>query len=305
LNLEGRAAHEPARKDDFFSSLLTSCKLVRYIPMKLCRFQSLHFSAAQISRPQEEPALEQPDLRWGVITDAHVQEISGELAGEWKLSGKSFPLTEIKLAAPIEPSKIVCVGRNYREHAVELGNELPQEPLIFLKPPSSIVGPGEPIVLPVISQRVDHEGELAVVIGRTCAHLNDDADIRPYIFGYTCVNDVTARDIQKREQQFTRAKSFDTFCPLGPVIETELDVNDVLVETYVNGNTRQSGRTSLMNFGVDYLVRWISRMMTLVPGDVIATGTPAGVAALAPGDVVEVAISGVGTLSNPVVARQT
>lgn len=273
--------------------------------MKLCRFQSLHFSAAQVRGPQEEPAVEPPDLRWGVIADTHVPEISGELFGEWKLSGRSYPLAEIELAVPVEPGKIVCVGRNYREHAAELGNAVPQEPLIFLKPPSSVIGPGEPIVLPAISQRVDHEGELAVVIGRTCAHLNDVDDIRSYIFGYTCVNDVTARDIQKKDQQFTRAKSFDTFCPLGPVIETELDVSDVLVETFVNGDRRQSGRTSLMNFPVDYLIRWISRMMTLLPGDVIATGTPAGVGSLAPGDVVEVVVGGVGTLSNPVVTQQS
>lgn len=244
-------------------------------------------------------------MRWGVIEDTQVEEISGELTGKWGLSGRSYPLAEINFAVPVEPSKIVCVGRNYREHAAELGNAVSQEPLIFLKPPSSIIGPGELIVLPAISERVDHEGELAVVIGRTCAQLRDGDDVRPYVLGYTCVNDVTARDIQKREQQFTRAKGFDTFCPLGPIIETELDVADVLVETFVNGNRRQSGRTSLMNFPVDFLIRWISRMMTLVPGDVIATGTPAGVASLAPGDVVEVVVDGVGTLSNSVVAQQT
>jgi 2-keto-4-pentenoate hydratase/2-oxohepta-3-ene-1,7-dioic acid hydratase in catechol pathway len=273
--------------------------------MKLCRFQSLRFSAEQIRSPQEEPVFEFPNLRWGVIADTQVQEISGELAGEWKLSGRTYPLAEIELAVPVEPGKIVCVGRNYREHAAELGNAVPQEPLVFLKPPSSIIGPGEPIVLPAISQRVDHEAELAVVVGRVCAHLGDAQDIRPYIFGYTCLNDVTARDIQKKDQQFTRAKSFDTFCPLGPVIETELDVSDVLVEGFVNGNRRQSGRTSLMNFPVDYLIRWISRMMTLLPGDVIATGTPAGVGSLAPGDVVEVVVDGVGTLRNPVIAQQS
>lgn len=271
--------------------------------MKLCRFQSLRFSTMQVGGPADQPRVEQPDLRWGVIKDNRVQEISGEIASEWKLSGCEHPLNEIQLAAPIEPSKIVCVGRNYREHAAELGNAVPQEPLIFLKPPSSIIGPGEPIVLPGVSQRVDHEGELAVVIGRTCSRLSDGDDVRPYIFGFTCVNDVTARDIQKKEQQFTRAKGFDTFCPLGPVIETELDVSDVIVETFVNGQRRQSGRTSLMNFSVEYLIRWISRMMTLLPGDVIATGTPAGVSSLAEGDVVEVVVGGVGTLSNPVIAQ--
>lgn len=273
--------------------------------MKLCRFQSLHFSPAEVRRPGQEPSVTPPDLRWGVIAGAEVQEVSGEPASEWKFSGQTYPLAEIQFAVPVEPSKIVCVGRNYRDHAAELGNPLPPEPLIFLKPPSAIVGPGEPIVLPAISQRVDHEGELAVVIGRTCAHLADSEDVRPYIFGYTCINDVTARDIQKREQQFTRAKSFDTFCPLGPVIETELDASNVLVETFVNGQRRQSGRTSLMNFSVDFLVRWISRMMTLLPGDVIATGTPAGVGPLVPGDLVEVVVDGVGTLSNTVVAQQS
>jgi 2-keto-4-pentenoate hydratase/2-oxohepta-3-ene-1,7-dioic acid hydratase in catechol pathway len=202
--------------------------------------------------------------------------------------------------APADPSKIVCIGRNYAAHAAELGNEVPKEPLMFLKPPSSLAGPAEPIVLTQYSQRVEHEGELAIVIGRRCAHLRDSDDALSYVFGYTCLNDVTARDIQKSDVQFTRGKGFDTFCPVGPHIETELDPKNVLVETRVNGAVRQSGNTSLMIYPCDFLVRWISRMMALLPGDVIATGTPAGVGPLVAGDTVEVSVAGIGVLRNPV-----
>jgi 2-keto-4-pentenoate hydratase/2-oxohepta-3-ene-1,7-dioic acid hydratase in catechol pathway len=200
----------------------------------------------------------------------------------------------------VDPSKIVCIGRNYAAHAAELGNEVPKEPLMFLKPPSSLAGPAEPIVLTQYSQRVEHEGELAIVIGRRCAHLRDSDDALSYVFGYTCLNDVTARDIQKSDVQFTRGKGFDTFCLVGPHIETELDPKNVLVETRVNGAIRQSGNTSLMIYPCDFLVRWISRMMTLLPGDVIATGTPAGVGPLVAGDTVEVSVAGIGVLRNPV-----
>jgi 2-keto-4-pentenoate hydratase/2-oxohepta-3-ene-1,7-dioic acid hydratase in catechol pathway len=196
------------------------------------------------------------------------------------------------------------VGRNYAAHAAELGNEVPKEPLIFLKPPSSIVGPEEPIVLPNCSKNVHHEGELAVVMGRRCSQLSDADDPLCYVLGYTCLNDVSARDIQQSDVQFTRAKGFDTFCPVGPHIETELDPAHVLVETHINGTRRQSGNTSLMIYPVAFLVRWISRMMTLVPGDVIATGTPAGVGPLVAGDMVEVSVAGIGVLRNPVHAPQ-
>jgi 2-keto-4-pentenoate hydratase/2-oxohepta-3-ene-1,7-dioic acid hydratase in catechol pathway len=204
------------------------------------------------------------------------------------------------LAAPVLPSKIVCVGRNYAAHAAEFGHEMPKEPMIFLKPPSSVIGPGESIVLPKYSQRVEHEAELGLVIGKTCSHLKDDEDPLCYLLGYTCVNDVTARDLQKSDVQFTRAKGFDTFCPVGPHIETELHPHNVLVEAHVNGTQKQSGDTSLMAFPVAFLVRWISRMMTLVPGDLIATGTPAGVGPLVAGDTVEVSVAGIGVLRNPV-----
>jgi len=182
---------------------------------------------------------------------------------------------------------------------------VPQEPLIFLKPPSAIIGPGETIVLTPQSQRVEHEGELALIVGRRCAQLKDTDDPLGYLLGYSCLNDVTARDLQKSDVQFTRAKGFDTFCPVGPYIETELDPSDVLVELLVNGVLRQSGRTSLMIYPVAFLVRWISRVMTLNPGDLIATGTPAGVGPLAAGDVVEVSVGGVGVLRNPVEAPRT
>jgi 2-keto-4-pentenoate hydratase/2-oxohepta-3-ene-1,7-dioic acid hydratase in catechol pathway len=208
----------------------------------------------------------------------------------------------VRLVAPVDPSKIVGIGRNYAAHAAELGNEVPKEPLMFLKPPSSIVGPEQPVVLTPYSERVEHEGELAIVIGRRCSHLRDSDNALSYVLGYTCLNDVTARDIQKSDVQFTRGKGFDTFCPVGPHIETDLDLANALVETRVNAALRQSGNTSLMIYPCAFLVRWISRMMTLYPGDVIATGTPAGVGPLVAGDVVEVSVAGIGVLRNPVQA---
>jgi 2-keto-4-pentenoate hydratase/2-oxohepta-3-ene-1,7-dioic acid hydratase in catechol pathway len=205
------------------------------------------------------------------------------------------------LLAPVRPSKIVCVGRNYREHAAELGNEVPTEPLIFFKPPSSLLGPGENIRRPKLSQRVDFEGELGVVIGRTCYKLGDSEDVRPYILGYTCVNDVTARDLQKKDGQWTRGKGFDTFCPVGPLVTDEIDPwAGVGVETYVNGEIRQNGNTRDFIFALDVALRYISQVMTLVAGDLIATGTPSGVGPLIAGDVVEVRVEGVGTLRNSV-----
>jgi 2-keto-4-pentenoate hydratase/2-oxohepta-3-ene-1,7-dioic acid hydratase in catechol pathway len=229
-----------------------------------------------------------------------VREITGLPWDNWVEGHKIWDLKHVRLLAPCAPSKIVCVGRNYAAHAAELGNELPKEPLIFLKPPSSLIGPEEPIVLPKYSNRVEHEAELGVVIGKKCAHLADDADPLSYVLGYTCLNDVTARDLQKADVQFTRAKGFDSFCPVGPHIETQLDPSDVLVECRVNGATRQSGSTSLMAYPAAFLVRWISRMMTLFPGDLIATGTPAGVGPIVAGDTVEVSVAGIGVLRNPV-----
>lgn len=232
-----------------------------------------------------------------------MREISGAPWEAWKRTERTWKLTDVNFAAPVQPRKIVCVGRNYAAHAAELGNEVPKEPLIFLKPSSSIIGPEENIVLTPYSQRIEHEGELAMVVGKRCAHLVDSDDALSYVLGYTCLNDVTARDLQKSDVQFTRAKSFDTFCPVGPHIETELAPADVLVETYVNGVKRQCGSTALMVYPCAFIVRWISRMMTLEPGDLIATGTPAGVGPLLPGDAVEVRIAGIGVLRNRVHAH--
>lgn len=207
---------------------------------------------------------------------------------------------EVSVLAPVTPSKIVCVGRNYADHAAELGNEVPKSPLLFLKAPSSIIGSGDEIKIPEQSAQVEHEGELAIVIGKKAKDIADDEDPLKYVLGYTCLNDVTARDIQRADVQFTRGKSFDTFCPVGPIIETELDVSDVRVITTVNGEVRQDGRTSQMVFPIPFLVRYISRQMTLLPGDVIATGTPSGVSKMNPGDVCEVTVEGIGTLRNRV-----
>ena len=211
----------------------------------------------------------------------------------------------LDIGPDFQPSKIVCVGRNYADHAAELGNDVPKEPLLFLKAPSSLIHNGDEIVIPTYSGRVEHEGELAVIIGDVCRDLPDDADVSEYVRGYTCLNDVTARDLQKSDVQFTRAKSFDTFCPMGPHIETDLDVTDLRVTTRVNSEVRQDGRTSQMVFPVEFLIRYISRMMTLMPGDVIATGTPAGVSRMAPGDICEVEIEGIGILKNPVAETRT
>ena len=206
----------------------------------------------------------------------------------------------IEIDRGFSPSKIVCVGRNYAEHAAELGNPVPTEPLLFLKAPSALIHNGEPIVIPQLSSQVEHEGELAVVISKACKDLALDADVSPYVLGFACLNDVTARDVQRKDVQFTRGKSFDTFCPIGPHIETDLDVSDIRVITRLNGEVRQDGRTSQMVFPVDFLIRYISNMMTLNAGDVIATGTPSGVSKMISGDVCEVEIEGIGILTNPI-----
>jgi 2-keto-4-pentenoate hydratase/2-oxohepta-3-ene-1,7-dioic acid hydratase in catechol pathway len=211
----------------------------------------------------------------------------------------SIPLAEAALLAPVEPSKIVCVGRNYREHAAELGNEVPPEPLIFFKPPSAVIGPGQIILRPKMSARVDHEAELGVVIGKRCRNLKADEDVRPYILGYTCVNDVTARDLQKRDGQWTRGKGFDTFCPVGPVVVDTVDPwAGVDVEARVNGQVKQQGNTRDFIFSLDVIIRYIAQVMTLLPGDLIATGTPSGVGPLVAGDKVEIMVAGIGSLQN-------
>jgi len=206
----------------------------------------------------------------------------------------------MRLKDPFVPSKIVCVGRNYREHAAELGNKMPDEPLLFLKAPSAIIASGDDIVLPGASQQVEHEGELGVVIGRIARNIPGDEDPLSYVLGYTCVNDVTARDLQRKDVQFTRGKSFDTFCPVGPWIETDIDPGNVEIQTRLNGEVKQKGNTADMAFPVAFLIRYISEIMTLYPGDLIATGTPAGVSRLKPGDIVEVEVAGIGVLQNRV-----
>jgi 2-keto-4-pentenoate hydratase/2-oxohepta-3-ene-1,7-dioic acid hydratase in catechol pathway len=212
----------------------------------------------------------------------------------------SLELDAVQILAPVKPSKVVCVGRNYREHAAELGNKMPEEPLLFLKPPSSVIASGDRIELPSQSQQVEHEGELGVVIGRTARKLTDDDDPLSFVFGYTCVNDVTARDLQRKDVQFTRGKSFDTFCPVGPWIVTDINPANVQVTTRVNGEVKQNGNTADMAFPVSFLIRYISSVMTLNPGDLIATGTPAGVSRMKHGDEVEVEVERIGILKNSI-----
>jgi 2-keto-4-pentenoate hydratase/2-oxohepta-3-ene-1,7-dioic acid hydratase in catechol pathway len=214
-----------------------------------------------------------------------------------------IPFGRAALLAPVAPSKIVCIGRNYRDHAAELGNEVPKEPLIFLKATSALLAPGATIHLPPQSERVDFEGELAIVIGRRASRIGAEEDVTPYIRGYTIVNDVTARDLQKSDGQWSRAKGFDTFCPAGPIVTDEIDPDAGLsVETRLNGAVRQQGSTLDLIFPIAHLLRYITAAMTLMPGDLIPTGTPAGVAPMQPGDLVEVAVQGIGTLGNPVSA---
>jgi 2-keto-4-pentenoate hydratase/2-oxohepta-3-ene-1,7-dioic acid hydratase in catechol pathway len=255
--------------------------------MKFCRFLPLSAPGSRTHGPS-----------YGLLDGDAVREIAGLPWDGWVEGHTIWDLKNVRLLSPCKPSKIVCVGRNYAAHAAEMGNDMPKEPLIFLKPPSSLIGPDEVIVLPKASNRIEHEGELGLIIGKKCSHLSEDADPLSFLLGYTCVNDVTARDLQKADVQFTRAKGFDTFCPTGPYIETQLNPRDVLVECRVNGATRQSGSTSQMAYPVAFLVRWISRIMTLYPGDLIATGTPAGVGPLVAGDTVEVSVAGVGVLRN-------
>ena len=262
--------------------------------MKLCRFRlkGKGGSAAQ------------PEILQGVISGETVRQVSGDIVGKWEVTSQSWPLADVKLMPPVvAPSKIVCLGRNYLEHAAEFNNAPPKEPLIFLKPPSSLLAPDDPIVLLPEVQRIDFEGELAVIMSRECHGLRDGADYRPYVAGYTLLNDVSARDYQAFDKQWTRAKSFDTFCPMGPVMETEFDVTHSTIETRLNGVRKQYAPFTDMLFPIDVIIPWISRVMTLLPGDVIATGTPSGVGPMKAGDVVEIIVPEIGTLRNPTVNR--
>ena len=220
-----------------------------------------------------------------------------------RYTGQSYPVADVRLLAPVLPTKVVAIGKNYADHAREMGGEPPDEPVIFLKPSTSVTGPGDPVARPVkLSERVDFEGELAVVIGRLCRDVPPER-VREVIFGYTCANDVTARDLQAKDGQWTRAKGFDTFCPLGPWIETGLDPSDLELTTTVNGEVKQHARTSQLLHDVTAVVCYVTSVMTLLPGDILLTGTPAGIGPLVHGDRVSVAIQGIGALTNPVVDR--
>jgi 2-keto-4-pentenoate hydratase/2-oxohepta-3-ene-1,7-dioic acid hydratase in catechol pathway len=246
--------------------------------------------------------------RFGLVGEADGVQVVAVLAGDplyagIELTGQRHAVDDVRLLAPVIPrSKVVGVGRNYAAHAEELGNEVPGEPLIFLKPNTSVVGPGDPIVYPAATANLQHEGELAVVIGRICKDIGVER-VPEVVLGYTVANDVTARDLQKQDATWTRGKGFDTFCPLGPWIETDLDISDLRVTTTVGDDVRQDGRTSLMIFDVPTLVSYVSGVMTLLPGDLILTGTPAGVGPMSVGDRVSVTVEGIGTLTNPVVSR--
>lgn len=231
----------------------------------------------------------------------HVVLLQGHPFGEWALTDQVAPLSQVQLLAPVLPSKVVCLGKNYTEHARELGGDVPDEPLVFLKPSTSVIGPGDPIRLPALSDEVHHEAELAVVIGRMCRKVGVE-DAAKVVLGYTCANDVTARDLQARDGQWSRAKGFDTFCPLGPWIDTDFDpAEPARISCRVNGEVRQDGTTGDMVHGIAEQIAHISAFTTLLPGDVILTGTPAGVGPITAGDEVEVEIERIGTLTNPVV----
>jgi 2-keto-4-pentenoate hydratase/2-oxohepta-3-ene-1,7-dioic acid hydratase in catechol pathway len=242
-------------------------------------------------------------VRYGVLEGEDIRPLARPIFVGADATAETVPLSQAVLLAPCAPSKIVALGLNYHDHAQEFGREAPDEPLIFLKPGTAVIGPGADIIYPGMSRRVDYEAELAVVIGKT-AHRVAERDAFQYIMGYTAFNDVTARDLQKKDGQFTRAKGFDTFAPLGPWIETEIaDPDNLVVEAYLNGERRQQSNTSNMVFKVARLVSFISHVMTLLPGDVIATGTPAGIGPMRVGDVVEIRVEGIGTLRNRIVAE--
>ena len=241
------------------------------------------------------------DITYGAVEPEGIRLHRGTPLVAWEPTETVVAWNEARLLAPVIPTKIVAVGRNYVDHATEMGADVPDEPIIFLKPPTTVVGPMQPIRLPSDSVEVHHEAELAIVMGKVTRNVEIE-DVGPSILGYTAANDVTARDLQRRDKQWTRAKSFDTFCPLGPAIDTELDpLEGLSIICRVNGEIRQSGSTSDMIFGVGELVSYVSRIMTLLPGDVILTGTPSGVGPIEAGDRVEVDVEGVGVLMNPVV----
>ena len=239
-------------------------------------------------------------ISYGILRGEFLYRIDGSIFRSFRVTHQKVSIGDVVLLPPVKPSKIVAIGANYLKHAMEMGRKLPEEPLIFLKPPSAVVGPNDIIVYPKMAKRVDYEGELAFIIKKRARLLKESDGSDSYILGYTCFNDVTARDLQEKDGQFTRAKSFDTFAAVGPCIETDIDPSRLRLKTFVNGKLRQSANTSSQIFTVPFLLRFISNIMTLIPGDIITTGTPAGVGPLSPGDRVDVQIEGIGTLSNMV-----
>jgi 2-keto-4-pentenoate hydratase/2-oxohepta-3-ene-1,7-dioic acid hydratase in catechol pathway len=264
--------------------------------MKYCKFLS------SSGFPRYAYVEERDGADWAVAPmEPPTEDLAARLQPKSADTFTSAPFSSLKLLAPVTPSKIVCIGRNYKEHAAEFGNEVPKEPLLFLKPPSSLLAPGGMVKMPALSKRVDYEGELAIVIGQRCSRLSPAEDPLDYIRGYTIVNDVTARDIQKSDGQWTRGKGWDTFCPVGPIVSDEIDPLDgdpVTVNTRLNGQVKQQGSTADLIFPIDFLLRYISASITLEPGDLIPTGTPAGVGPVQPGDTVEVEITGLGILKS-------
>ena len=242
--------------------------------------------------------------RYGILEGKEIFPIRGTPFQDRESTGERLGLGDVRVLAPCEPSKIIALGLNYQDHAAEFGRQVPDEPLIFMKPSTAVIGPDADIVYPKMSRRVDYEAELAVVIGKAARGVSEEKAL-DYVLGYTCFNDVTARDLQKKDGLFTRAKGFDTFAAMGPWIETDIaDPDNLAVEAFLNGERKQHASTSNMVFGVCRLISFISKVMTLLPGDVIATGTPAGVGPMRPGDVVEVRVEGIGTLRNTVVADE-
>ncbi len=239
---------------------------------------------------------------WGIIIEDGIRKISCNPVFGYEMTEEVYSHAQVKLLAPVEPSKIVCVGLNYKAHVEESqsADKVPDEPVLFMKPPSALIGPGEKIILPEMAERVDYEAELGVIIGRECRNIAP-VEAEDYIFGFTCVNDVSARDLQKKDVQWTRGKGFDTFCPVGPWIVDKLDFTRAKIEAYLNGEVKQSSDTSHMIFSVTTLISFISKVMTLMPGDLISTGTPAGISPMKAGDQIEIRIDKVGSLVNDVV----
>lgn len=238
------------------------------------------------------------EVKSGILRENMIFEVKGDIFGEYQITSAQYYINDVKLVAPCSPTKIVAVGLNYKDHAEEMKKALPEEPLLFMKPGTAVIGTEDKIIYPKhMSSRVDYEGELGIVIGKTAKWVNESEAFN-YVFGYTCVNDVTARDLQSKDVQYTRAKGFDTFAPIGPVIETELNPGDLEISTYLNGERKQHSRTFNLIFGVPRLIAFISRVMTLLPGDIISTGTPSGISPMKSGDKVEVEVEGIGVLRN-------